>query len=1620
MWSFLQTSYGQNKALPLALKILSNSLGTEIKASHINISFFDEIQLDDVIAFDSEGDTLIYIQLLDADIGLFSFLNQKLAIDNLSLKGAKLNIRELSTSIYNFDHIIKHLESTSKTENSSDAKSWDISVDALSLEESQIDFSSMEAEISASIPSLKGDIKTLSTQESILHFNSLVAEGVQFSYIESDFSHLADPDKLITIPSLPLNLIIDVLKLSSTEISYDTNEPLAASSTFDPNHISLEDLQIESENFSWTDSIGMNLKKFRVATTDGFEITHLESEIRLSDQEASFYNTKIQSPNSDITFSGNATYSNFDTFVNDILKSNMTFDLDKSTLSKTDFTYFVDESSLPDINLELLDVLKFNGNLTLEKGKLDLKNFSIGSGSDMEINGSLGSKNISNISSALTFHISNFKSSQSFIQKLLPTIQIPSELNNLGSLKGNMRGVLSQNQVSFQGLNIKTGIGTAISGNGKIYALNDNNGPEFDFNFNDLSTNLNTTFTEKISIPKELKRLENVIYIGSIRGNMTNLAMMGNLGTSIGEVDLDAKVKFNDAYSDASYSGYIRTEDFDLGTMLGDTTFGIVNFDGNLKGSGLTIEKLETTVDGKIKSIYYDGNTYKDIVVDGKYGAKIFDGRIASNDKNLKFDINGRIDLSESKIVVNVTMDLNNFNLSELGLADSLMVLGGVFRGTVSGNSIDDILGEGSITNFSILTQKGSYAADSIITIKIDEINDLAKVYSLDGPFLEGEIKGKITPSTLVRFVKNYIKAYIPLEIGYDENIEDNLDKYFEENEDQNFVLSLETKDINPLLVPFLGSDVSVSSAKLGVNFSSQETRLDLKGEIDSLLYKGILFQHGTYFFDGRKSFINGNVNIEDISMDDEILVPITTINTVLNNKVADFNMIFANEDDVERLNLSGDLTRTDEYIITFKDSISLNGYNWKFSPYNQVIFGDYGLFLQDLKLSKESQAITIYTDENKNGEAIEVLFDNFMLSELTAIIDKENEYFEGQIDGSFLVNSLYSKPFLTADLGLSGITVDGTEAGNLSIVAAQDLASNSVNSDIRLSGPQNDATLKIDYGLEHQSLIGELDIGKLEMAIIDPYLTNIFINSEGSVNGKITINGNLDNIDLKGTLRTRDIKTTPVFTNSRYEILDTDISFSNREIDFGTVELMDKNKNSAFVTGKINHKNLRGSIVDLKVNTDQFEFLNTTEIENSLFYGNVNVKGNVSVYGPIDNIEIDGSVSAVNSSKLKVSPLSLEEDLITDNFIIYSGDPRQIPSDSLQLEAISPKIAIPFDVEIQVIVEEDSEFSMILDPITGDKITGNGTANLTLKLKKNGEMELYGTYIVSKGFYTFSYGLISKEFTIQPGSTVSFNGDPLKGNLNVDAIYVANTAVYDLIKLESTLDDAQKTEAQRKRNINVVLNLTKSIEKPEINLDITTDKDELSSSISDILISKLNQLREQPDELNNQVFGLLLFDNFILAKNAETDLAQTGTDLFIRSLSGLVGQQLNKLADGLIEGFEVNFDFNSYSSDFLSKGQEGVVTELGVGVKKSLFDDRLTLSVGTNINLESSANELGFGSIVGDFILGYKLNKDGSYRFTAYRKSSFDRLSAEGNSAKNGIGLFVRKEFGEIKKNKN
>ena len=102
--------------------------------------------------------------------------------------------------------------------------------------------------------------------------------------------------------------------------------------------------------------------------------------------------------------------------------------------------------------------------------------------------------------------------------------------------------------------------------------------------------------------------------------------------------------------------------------------------------------------------------------------------------------------------------------------------------------------------------------------------------------------------------------------------------------------------------------------------------------------------------------------------------------------------------------------------------------------------------------------------------------------------------------------------------------------------------------------------------------------------------------------------------------------------------------------------------------------------------------------------------------------------------------------------------------------------------------------------------------------------------------------------------------------------------------------------------------------------------------------------LNEDPSALNKQVFALLVLNRFIQENPFETETG--GTSTIIRStVSKFLSSQINRLSNKVLPGIDLNFDIQSY--DDYQTGQAKGRTQVEIGVKKQLFNERLSVQLG-------------------------------------------------------------------------
>lgn len=294
---------------------------------------------------------------------------------------------------------------------------------------------------------------------------------------------------------------------------------------------------------------------------------------------------------------------------------------------------------------------------------------------------------------------------------------------------------------------------------------------------------------------------------------------------------------------------------------------------------------------------------------------------------------------------------------------------------------------------------------------------------------------------------------------------------------------------------------------------------------------------------------------------------------------------------------------------------------------------------------------------------------------------------------------------------------------------------------------------------------------------------------------------------------------------------------------------------------------------------------------------------------------------------------------------------------------------------------------SIVMDPLAGDNITARGTGNLQISFYNKGNFQIFGNYLIEEGFYKMSLqNVIRKDFTLQPGGIVSFNGDPRRANLNVQAVYTVTSA---------SLNDLAPDAASNKGTVrvNCLLNLSGNLTAPTLHFDLDLP------TVSDEDRELVRSLTNTEEQMNTQIIYLLSIGKFYTydyANNAGQSDATSS--LAFSTLSG----QLNNMLSQVIDSQNWNIGTN------LSTGEKGWTdVEAEAILSGRLLNNRLII----NGNFGYRDNPMRSTNFVGDFEAMWLLTKNGEFRLKGYNQTN-DRYFTKSTLTTQGIGLMYKKDF--------
>ncbi|MDE6836056.1 MAG: translocation/assembly module TamB, partial [Muribaculaceae bacterium] len=259
----------------------------------------------------------------------------------------------------------------------------------------------------------------------------------------------------------------------------------------------------------------------------------------------------------------------------------------------------------------------------------------------------------------------------------------------------------------------------------------------------------------------------------------------------------------------------------------------------------------------------------------------------------------------------------------------------------------------------------------------------------------------------------------------------------------------------------------------------------------------------------------------------------------------------------------------------------------------------------------------------------------------------------------------------------------------------------------------------------------------------------------------------------------------------------------------------------------------------------------------------------------------------------------------------------------------------------------------------------------------------------LAEGNYNFSLKeLILRDFKINPGSSISFNGDPLAAILDIEAAYRVNTNLSDLDKSFANDRDLNRTNVP----VDALLKVRGEMTSPEITFDLA-----LPTLTGDVE-RKVKSIISTEDMMNRQIIYLLALNRFYTPEYMGS--SSNGGE-FASVASSTISSQLSNIMGQLSDKFTVAPSFRSDKGDFSDM-------EVDVALSSRLLNNRLLLNGNFGYRDKSTSQT----TFVGDFDLEYLLSRNGNLRLKAYNHFNDQNYYLKSSLTTQGIGIIYRKEF--------
>lgn len=1611
---FIRSPWGQSLIVDRLVSYISDQTDTTVEVDRLFITFSGDLSLEGLYMEDQKGDTLVYSGSLEADIPLWPIIRGKgIAVDNVEWSHVKANIsRQDTVNGFNYQFLLDAFApaDTAATHQDTTAGGMNFSLGDIELHDFKVRFTDDVAGLESRflLGTLVMEMKEFSLDSMQFEAGDALLENTRFTYSQAKPFPEQEPQEEVPMPVLS----VENLRINNVAGDYKSiPDGILADVNIDELILELPEANLV-RNEILVDRFGLRNSTILVHTRTTTQ--EVEDATPASTDTSAFQWPDWNILARDITFSNdhiqyihNGATPKEGTFdPNAIDLSDFSLRANRLLLKNGAAEAFVQNMSFNEASG--LDLKQLNFDLNVSEEALGLTNVDLHL-NDNRMEGEL-LINYTSLSdfidtpenATVDLELPDFTVDLQDIFRFQPDLKNNEYLASLAKkpLYGTLAAEGKLSEISINNTQLNWGSNTSLAANGTVYNATDPEAIRFDFpQFRAVSnrTDLLRFIKEEdlgIQVPEELQ------VTGQFSGTPEDISVDATLNSSFGDAIVAGSFRTS---PQIAFRTNLEVKKLQMGQLLQNEQLGPLSLTLNARGSGDNVNELDAIVEANISSFSYNNYEFTNLDLFGELEKGEGFANVDYKDKNLNLKLESFIELDSVSPKVAVQLDLIGADLQALGLSqraiNAAFDLNATFEGNTTAYDLTATLTDGITV----------YSNDSYLLGDLDVLAHVRKdttSLSVKNRMLDLQLRSNSSPAEFTEALNRHYESYFT-----ETTVSDTVTKPV------NLELYAEVSPAPVLEEVFLPQLEELDTINVQVDFREKERQLTAEVHLPHIKYFGSVIDSLQFNLDSGREELAFDFGLKSLDAG-----PLAIKETILEGRLAnrELNLDFiSNYNDQQLVHVQSEVSKPDDILRIHinPEEFILNTAAWNIDPDNEILIGDDFWNFNNFILERNEQLLRVSNElANVQKEHIGITFENFKLAAIMSYLNPEDVLASGRMNGNFIIEEPFGATGMLADLQVSDFAVMDVPLGILTL-DAEAVGTSRYDFDLAVKEGDVDLDLTGNYfaSEEAATIDMDLDINKVEMKVIEGFAQGAINNTSGSFSGEISVSGTTTEPDYEGSLHFNAAAFTVAMLNAPFVFPDETLRVNSEGVYMDNFEIQDKNNNSLVLDGSILTESLINPEFDLSFSAQNFTALNSTEEDNDLFYGLAVFDATGSLTGNLEvpQVELDLTIREETDMTYVIPRASLEVEE-REGVVVFVN--RQNPDRIItQTQKAEDEFSISgIQLNSYISLQENATFTVVLDQDTGDHIQASGEGDLLFDIFPNGRNTMSGRLEINDGYYEMSlYDLVTRRFDLMDGSSIVWAGDPLDADLNISAVYRVEASASALMAPQITGADMDVRQRYRQElPFLVYLNIEGEITQPKLSFGLDMPEDE-QGAIGGQVYGRVQQINQQENELNKQVFSLLVLNRFF--PDSGSDGSAGGTLSFARdNLNEALSDQLNIFSDRLLgeTGIDLDFGLDTFTDYQGESPQER--TQLDITAQKSLMDDRLIVSVGSEVDLQGSSQVEEGSPVIGNVSLEYLLTENGKFRLKAFRRKSYENV-IDGQLIISGLSLIFTQDFNKF-----